>query len=68
MAADNIDKYLKLGKTTILECLEYYCSSIIECFGDEFLRCPTVADTQRFLTKAEEREFPGILWCIDHMH
>jgi hypothetical protein len=29
-------KYLKLGKTTAIECLEYYCSDIIECFGDEF--------------------------------
>jgi hypothetical protein len=28
-----IDKYLKLKKTTALECLEYYCSDIIECFG-----------------------------------
>jgi hypothetical protein len=36
MAADTIHKYLKLGKTTDIECLEYYCSDIIECFGDEF--------------------------------
>jgi hypothetical protein len=45
MSANTIDEYLKLGKTTTLECLEYYCSGIIECFGDEFLRHPTVADT-----------------------
>jgi hypothetical protein len=45
MAADTIDEYLKLGKTTALECVEYYYLSIIECFGDEFLHCPTVADT-----------------------
>jgi hypothetical protein len=36
MAADTMHKYLKLGKTTAIECLEYYCSDIIECFGDEF--------------------------------
>jgi hypothetical protein len=47
IATDTIDGYLKLGKMTALECLEYYCSDIIECFGDEFLRRPTVADTQR---------------------
>jgi hypothetical protein len=45
MAADTIDEYLKLGKTTTLECLEYYCSGIIEYFGDEFLRHPNVVDT-----------------------
>jgi hypothetical protein len=68
MVADTIDEYLKLGKTTTLECLEYYCLDIIECFGDEFLRRPTVVDTQRLLAKAEERGFPGMLGSIDCMH
>jgi hypothetical protein len=68
IAADTIDEYLKLGKTTVLECLKYYCSSIIKCFGDEFLRHPTITDTQRLLAKAEERGFPGMLGSIDCMH
>jgi hypothetical protein len=29
LTADTIDEYLKLEKTTVLECLEYYCSGII---------------------------------------
>jgi hypothetical protein len=32
MAADMIDGHLKLEKLTILECIEYYCLGIIECF------------------------------------
>jgi hypothetical protein len=68
MTVDTIDEYLKLGKTTALECLEYYCSCIIECFRDEFLRRPTVTDTQRLLAKAEERGFSGMLGSIDYMH
>jgi hypothetical protein len=68
MTADTIDEYLKLGKTTALKCLEYYCSSIIKCFGDEFLRRPTVADTQHLLAKAEERGFLDMLESIDCMH
>jgi hypothetical protein len=55
MATYNIDEYLQLGKTTVLDCLKYYCSSIIEYFRDEFLHHPTIADTQRLLAKAEER-------------
>jgi hypothetical protein len=35
MTVDTIDEYLKLEKTTVLECLEYYCSDIIECFEDD---------------------------------
>jgi hypothetical protein len=52
MAADAIDEYLKLGKLIVLQCLEYYCASIIECFSVELLRHPTVADTQHLLAKA----------------
>jgi hypothetical protein len=68
MATDTIDEYLKLGKTTALECLEYYCSDIIECFMDEFLRRPIVADTQRFLAKVEKRGFSGMLGSMDYLH
>jgi hypothetical protein len=68
MTINTIDEYLKLEKTTALECLEYYCSSIIECFGDEFLRRHTVIDTHRLLAKTEEREFSGMLESIDCIH
>jgi hypothetical protein len=68
MTADSIDEYLKLGKITVLERLEYYCSDIIECFMNEFLHHPTVTDTQRLLAKAEEHEFSGMLGSIDCMH
>jgi hypothetical protein len=49
IVTDTIDEYLKLEKSITLECLEHYCSGIIECFAAEFLRCPTVADIQRLL-------------------
>jgi hypothetical protein len=68
MVVDTIDEYLKLGKTTALECLEYYCADIIECFGAEFLRRHTVIDTQRLLAKADECGFLGMLWSIYCMH
>jgi hypothetical protein len=68
MATDTIDVYLKLGKLTALECLEYYCVGIIECFRAGFLRRPTVADTQRLLANAEEHRFSGMLGSIDCIH
>jgi hypothetical protein len=68
MTANTIDEYLKLGKITALEFLEYYFSGIVECFGDEYLRHPTVVDTQYLLPNVEECGFPGMLWSIDCMH
>jgi hypothetical protein len=55
MIRDMIDEYLKLKKSTTIQYLEYYSAGIIECFMIEFLRHPTVADTQCLLTKTEER-------------
>jgi hypothetical protein len=68
VTTDTIDEYLKLGKTTALECLEYYYVGIIECFGAEFLYHSTVTDTHCLLAKAEERKFPGMLGSIDCMY
>jgi hypothetical protein len=45
MITDKIDEYLKLRKSTAIECLEYYYACIIECFGAEFLHRSTVTDT-----------------------
>jgi Plant transposon protein len=67
-AADSVDEYVKLGKSTALECLEKYCEGIIECFGTEFLRRPNIEDRRRLLAQAEERGFPGMLGSIDCMH
>jgi hypothetical protein len=68
MTTDIIDEYLKLGKTIALECVEYYCSGIIECFRDEFLRHPTVANTHHLLAKTEEHEFFSVVGSMDCMH
>ena len=41
---------------------------VIEVFGPEYLRRPTVEDTERFLQVGEARGFPGMLGSIDCMH
>jgi hypothetical protein len=68
MTANTIDEYLKIGKSTVQECLKYYCLDIVECFRVEFLCRPTVTDTQRLLTKIEDSRFFGILGSIYCMH
>jgi hypothetical protein len=34
----SIDEYLKLARSTALECLEKFCEGIIHCYGEEFCR------------------------------
>ena len=38
---------------------------VIEVFGPEYLRRPTVEDTEHFLQVGEARGFPGMLGSID---
>jgi hypothetical protein len=66
--ADSIDEYLKLARSTALDCLEKFCEGIIHCYGDEFCCRPNIVDTQCLLAKAEERGFPGMLGSINCMH
>jgi hypothetical protein len=68
MTTYTIDEYLKLEKISALECLEYYYSSIIECFRVKFLRRPTIADAQCLLAKTEEHRFSGMLESIYYMY
>ncbi|GKB57869.1 ALP1-like protein [Tanacetum coccineum] len=44
---DALDEYLQMGNATSRQCLEYFCTSIIQIFGPEFLRKPTLTDVER---------------------
>uniref|UniRef100_A0A0D3BT37 DDE Tnp4 domain-containing protein n=1 Tax=Brassica oleracea var. oleracea TaxID=109376 RepID=A0A0D3BT37_BRAOL len=65
---DTVDKYLRLGETTALLCLEHFVEGIINLFGDEYLRRPTPEDLQRIFDIGEIRGFPGMIGSIDCMH
>jgi hypothetical protein len=67
-ATDSIDEYLKLARSTTLECLEKFCEGIIHCYGKEFCRRPNVVDSEHLLAKAEEHGFLGMLGSINCMH
>ena len=44
---DALDEYLKIGKSTALECLDKFAQGVIEVFSGEYMRAPTVEDVQR---------------------
>jgi hypothetical protein len=45
-----------------------FVQGVIEIFGAEYLRRPTIDDTERLLQVGESREFPEMLDSIDFMH
>jgi hypothetical protein len=60
-AADMLDEYLKVAETTALECLENFVQGVVEIFGGEYLRSPTIEEVEHLLQVGESRGFPGML-------
>jgi hypothetical protein len=38
---DQLDEYLKIGESTVVECLKVFVKGVIDVFGEEYLRRPT---------------------------
>lgn len=66
--ADALDENLRMGESTILECLTYFCKGVMTNFGSEYLRRPKAEDINRLLQIGEARGFPGMLGSLDCMH
>ncbi|XP_020266978.1 uncharacterized protein LOC109842523 [Asparagus officinalis] len=67
-SANSVDDYVWIGKSTSLESVKRFVRSIINIFGEEYLRSPTNEDVARLLEEGSQRGFPGMLGSIDCMH
>ncbi|XP_028090856.1 uncharacterized protein LOC114291052 [Camellia sinensis] len=68
VVADTVDDYVRIGKSTEIKSLKYFCNSIIEIFGPEYLRSPTITDISRLLAIGEVSGFLGMLGSLDCIH
>ncbi|GJY59863.1 ALP1-like protein [Tanacetum coccineum] len=63
---DALDEYLQMGHATSRQSLEHFCRSIIQIFGPEYLRKPTITDVERLYKFHEEKHrLPGMLGSLD---
>lgn len=67
-SADSLDENLKIGESTVLECLEHFTNSVISLYSNEYLCYPTEDDLRRLLIASHQRGLPGILGSIDCTH
>ena len=68
ISGDLIDEYVRIGKTTALESLKKFVTTVIDVFSEEYLRKPNNEDIAKLLAHGERRDFPGMLGSIDCMH
>ncbi|KAF8394244.1 hypothetical protein HHK36_020451 [Tetracentron sinense] len=65
VAADYVDKYVRIGESTAIESLKKFVQAVVAIFSDEYLRSPNNDDIARLLAVGENRGFPGMLGSID---
>ncbi|GJV11461.1 hypothetical protein Tco_1353002 [Tanacetum coccineum] len=52
---DALDEYLQMGTTTSRLYLEHFCRYVMEIFGPEYLRKPTITDIEKLYVFHEEK-------------
>ncbi|CEO99784.1 DDE Tnp4 domain-containing protein [Plasmodiophora brassicae] len=68
LPADAVDEYVRIGESTAAECTIRFCEAVVERFGPEYLRSPTVDDLRRIMDDNARRNFPGMAGSIDCYH
>ena len=66
--ANSVDEYVRIGETTVVECLKRFVLGICTIFGNEYLRRPNNEDIERLLQMGAACGFLGMLGSIDCMH
>ncbi|KAL6613823.1 hypothetical protein ACP70R_036093 [Stipagrostis hirtigluma subsp. patula] len=66
--ADALDDHLEMGESTVLETLKRFVRTIVNVFGEEWIRPPSEIELQHILKANEARGFPGMIGSIDCMH
>jgi hypothetical protein len=66
-SADQLDEYIRMAESTVLVTVSRFCSAVIACFSETYLRSPTVDDLKFLLKSYEKTGWIGCLGCLDVM-
>ncbi|GKD19977.1 ALP1-like protein [Tanacetum coccineum] len=64
--ASFLDEYMQISERSSRLALDHFCQAVMEIYGPEFLRKPTVTDVEKLYRHHEEKHgFPGMLGSLD---
>ncbi|XP_068306669.1 uncharacterized protein [Pyrus communis] len=63
--ADQVDEIMRMEKSTVLESLMWFCSTIEALNTNEYFWKPTTMDLRRLLKQGEMHDFPSMIGGID---
>ena len=50
VSANFLDDYVRLGESTIIECLKHFVKAVVDVFSEQYLRAPDAEDTARLMS------------------
>ena len=65
MAADSWDEYPRMSESTCGDAMVSFATAVVEVFRPQYLKEPTVADTDMLLAISEARGWPDFLGSLD---
>nr|GEX20924.1 hypothetical protein [Tanacetum cinerariifolium] len=64
--ASFLDEYMQMSKRSSCTALDHFCQAVMEIYGPEYLRKPTVTDIEKLYRHHEEKHgFPRMLRSLD---
>ncbi|GJU04404.1 ALP1-like protein [Tanacetum coccineum] len=64
--AEFLDEYMQISERTSRTALDHFCQAVMQIYGPEFLRKPTVTDVEKLYLHHEEKHgFPRMLGSLD---
>jgi hypothetical protein len=66
-SADQLDEYIRLAESMILQTTKRFCIAVIQEFGPIYLRRPNEGDLELILKLSEKEGFNGCLGSVDVM-
>ncbi|GJR17822.1 ALP1-like protein isoform X1 [Tanacetum coccineum] len=64
--ASFLDEYMQISERSSRKALDHFCQAVMEIYGPDYLRKPTVTDVEKLYRHHEEKHgFPGMLGSLD---
>ncbi|GJY46522.1 serine carboxypeptidase-like protein 51 [Tanacetum coccineum] len=64
--AEFLDEYMQISERSSRLALDHFCQSVMQIYGPEYLRKPTVTDVEKlYLHQEEKHGFSGMLGSLD---
>ncbi|GJY01833.1 retrovirus-related pol polyprotein from transposon TNT 1-94 [Tanacetum coccineum] len=66
VSASFLDEYMQISERSSCLALDHFCQAVMEIYGPEFLRKPTVTDIEKLYRHHKEKHgFPRMLGSLD---